>query len=520
MDSTHSIIDNSSIDQNNKKNILTTTTTLVKRVTLKNFDKEIINFENDLKEATFISIDTEFTGLGYQKGLKQEDIQEKYHAMINLVKQRSILEFGISIFKANFNDDKKEENNNNTSICGDYNQNNTKEVEDVGEAVTPPINNNSNDNDNNNSNNNDNSLLEKSYTIRVYNFIMLNISDFQVSPISMTFLSKHGFDFQELFLYGIPFQSKRPIHSTSTKIYNNNNNNNIINNHEDTLRRSKLLLDILTKSQLPSVIHNGIFDLLFIFQSLIGDLPDKLNDFISKILSVFPKIYDTKYIAEYKVNEKRSYLQYLFQKYERFNFKRLLRKETYATCNFKTFSDNDNDNDTLIPLINTEYSFIKPISPNMKICNDFADYGHCRLKDNCPDSHDISLVLDLEEHKNQKKKRGRNKLESNEELEKIDEEQEIKKTEGENIVSIVNNSIMENDKNNSNNNYNNKKYQELFKMEGQNVHSAGFDSALTGFIFVYYLLLFKNSNLQNEVENKIFLSGKQVPLVLKVSKYA
>ncbi|EGC31299.1 hypothetical protein DICPUDRAFT_156861 [Dictyostelium purpureum] len=507
-------------NNNNNNNInsfnnLNKIPTLVKKITTKNFDKEIISFENDLKNALFISVDTEFTGLGYQKSLKLDDIQDKYQAMAALVKQRSILEFGISIISSTTpNNDllnPKIDNNNNidSKSNSNNNYNNDKASSDLGEIienteVDETITDTTSDS------------LERNYTLRVYNFIMLNLSDFQVSPQSMTFLSKHGFNFQELFEYGIPFQSRRPTF-TQHQHQNKNNNNNTINTHintqEELLSRSKLLLSIIAKYQLPVIIHNGIFDLLFIFQSLIADLPDKLNDFIVKLVTVFPKIYDTKYIAEYKINEKRTYLQYLFQKYERFNYQRKTKKEIYLSLEFLTFDNEEDDKENKNqPLINIDYSFSKTVPPGVKICNDFADFGYCRLKDKCQDSHDISQILDSEEAKRQKKKRGRKTFEDDNS--NLDGENEI----GEVIKSIVNNNNNNND--NSEENNCNFKYKEIFKMEGQNIHSAGFDSAMTGFIFTYFLLLFKKSNLLNEVENKVYLSGKQVPLFLKPSKYS
>jgi len=71
----------------------------------------------------------------------------------------------------------------------------------------------------------------------------------------------------------------------------------------------------------PIVLHNGLLDLMFVCNNFVNPLPNTLEKFVACIVATFPPIYDTKYIAEFHMKEKRSYLEYIFKKSERANKK-------------------------------------------------------------------------------------------------------------------------------------------------------------------------------------------------------
>ncbi|KAF2074028.1 hypothetical protein CYY_004642 [Polysphondylium violaceum] len=410
-----------------------TTTTIVYNVFKDNFDKYTNLLKDDLIGASFISFDTEFSGLGYNKGFKLNDFQEKYQAFASVIKNRSIFEFGISIFKEI-----------DHSRTGDSNN-----KRKLNQQTTTTTNN------------------EHLYFITIYNFKLYNSNDFMISPNSMTFLVKHGFDFNQLFLNGIPYSNR---------------------NHKDIPMDSpcKRLLHILSASRLPLVVHNGIFDLLFIYSTFIYDLPDQLHDFIAKLLSFFPTIFDTKYISEFKISESKSFLEYLFNKYFRFNSSNKSRGQDYISCQVKYLNN-------VVPLESLINSNSSDFDNLIEICQDYSNHGYCKLNDTCPYSHNIDQILNIEEKKRSKKKSKKNKDKDN----NID-------NDSNNIDDNNNQQQILND-----NNINLKKE--------MNIHSAGFDSVMTGFIFLHYKLLLKNSIMDSS--NKIYISGKPIPLVLQVSKY-
>ena len=56
-------------------------------------------------------------------------------------------------------------------------------------------------------------------------------------------------------------------------------------------------IDYLCKRKIPIIGHNIYYDMMFLYDKLIGDLPDSFFEYKRKIHEYFPKIYDTKYIS-------------------------------------------------------------------------------------------------------------------------------------------------------------------------------------------------------------------------------
>ena len=56
-------------------------------------------------------------------------------------------------------------------------------------------------------------------------------------------------------------------------------------------------VEYLCKKQIPIIGHNIYYDMMFLYDKLIGDLPSDFYSFKKKIHEYFPSIYDTKYIS-------------------------------------------------------------------------------------------------------------------------------------------------------------------------------------------------------------------------------
>jgi poly(A)-specific ribonuclease len=63
-------------------------------------------------------------------------------------------------------------------------------------------------------------------------------------------------------------------------------------------------LEKATKSRERVVVaHNSLFDLCFMYQTFVGDLPQSLRQFKIDLQTLFPRLVDTKYMATREVHE-------------------------------------------------------------------------------------------------------------------------------------------------------------------------------------------------------------------------
>lgn len=64
---------------------------------------------------------------------------------------------------------------------------------------------------------------------------------------------------------------------------------------EDALGFTRII-DFLAEQKKPIISHNGIMDLMFLYDKFYKPLPDNVNEFKAGINSLFPHIYDTKHM--------------------------------------------------------------------------------------------------------------------------------------------------------------------------------------------------------------------------------
>ena len=79
-------------------------------------------------------------------------------------------------------------------------------------------------------------------------------------------------------------------------------------------------IEYLCNKKIPIIGHNIYYDMMFLYDKLIGDLPDNFYTFKEKIHQYFPIIYDTKYISTI-----------LTQQYKKCNIEKTSLENVYKT---------------------------------------------------------------------------------------------------------------------------------------------------------------------------------------------
>jgi hypothetical protein len=64
---------------------------------------------------------------------------------------------------------------------------------------------------------------------------------------------------------------------------------------EDALGFTRVI-DLMADLKKPLITHNGIMDLMFLYDKFYRTLPETQGEFKSAINSLFPHIYDTKHM--------------------------------------------------------------------------------------------------------------------------------------------------------------------------------------------------------------------------------
>ncbi|ELT96816.1 hypothetical protein CAPTEDRAFT_205148 [Capitella teleta] len=192
--------------------------------------------------------------------------------------------------------------------------------------------------------------------------------------------------------------------------------------------------------------------------------------------------------TEFKARMPASYLEYVFRASQRDNFTASLNGWSHTLITFPAESLPDENVISLPTALPSAASLDKKES-----CKHYAAHGWCQQGDFCPNSHDVDVILEGE-HK-QKKKRKTIAMETSDPPLPVG---------GANEGSV--------------------------KLEARvRGHRAGFDAFMTGFIFAFFCARYGESNGKEsfidsvgfqEYRNKLFLSGKDIPLQVLKSGFA
>ncbi|EKX51759.1 hypothetical protein GUITHDRAFT_102366 [Guillardia theta CCMP2712] len=77
------------------------------------------------------------------------------------------------------------------------------------------------------------------------------------------------------------------------------------------------IFNVLSSSKKPMVVHNGLYDLMFLISHFECRLPNTLMEFKSIVHRSFPQVYDTKYLAHVAFKQEDAQLTNLLDLYRR-----------------------------------------------------------------------------------------------------------------------------------------------------------------------------------------------------------
>ncbi|KAJ2388227.1 hypothetical protein GGI23_006101, partial [Coemansia sp. RSA 2559] len=248
-----------------------------------------------ISRAKFVAIDTEFTGLVLSNAsrvfrlntaewvTRATDMKDKYRAMANVAKTHALLSMGLSVYSRR-----------HVTVPGSFNVNN-------------------------------------------FNFTLQAQNSHLINPTSMSFLARAGFDLTKQAARGIRY-------------FSGPNPDPVVVKTEEINEEGKMIREIfldLVRLRKPLVIHNGLFDLVYLYQSFFGPLPDTYESFVYDLHEMFPGgIYDTKFIAESADPEAASFLAYTYHKSERVQKRRALTDEPALNIKLRNRLEYDDQNES------------------------------------------------------------------------------------------------------------------------------------------------------------------------------
>ncbi|KAM3718640.1 Target of EGR1 protein [Dirofilaria immitis] len=423
-----------------------------------------------IRNASFISLDLELSGLGIQKGWLAKSLEERYNIIRQSAQTRSVLSVGIATFQLI----KRKETNVKKKL---------------------------------------------KYKCQVFNILTLCTVPFIVEASGFQFLSKHKFDFNRWITLGIPYNNETEEGNTMKTLWREV----LCAAVPITLHNGLIDLTFIYQhfySILPEAFNEFVVNISDWFL-LPGDIPGLFDskfiaEYITRFKASFLEYVFRKCQRENAIEQacNRLYISIEFD----FTSAETFLKNAVDIVNCK-LPDGFNASASLEPY---------PISDEQKnsLCRQYSNYGFCRAK-NCSYVHDVDVLLSLEEQKQTKirerrKRRYDYQSKLSESASTDDHRDRISvstSTEGRTAIkdSVSADILKQREAKMS---VNPTEATDLpHSITG--CHRAGVDSFMTGFavVFMQRMYLLRSGNFDPKCGNRMALPGKMEPLVIQKSDY-
>ncbi|NXE36808.1 TOE1 protein, partial [Ptilorrhoa leucosticta] len=381
---------------------------------------------------------------------------------------------------------------------------------------------------------------ENTYLCQIYNLTLLCTEDYVVEPQSVQFLVQHGFDFNKQYSQGIPY------HKGNDK-----------GNECQTLSVRTLFLELI-RAKKPLILHNGLIDLVFLYQCFYAHLPESLGTFTADLSEMFPAgIYDTKYASEFETRFVASYLEYAYKKCKRENCKLRDSSRQHLTVEFCNYPANMSRYIDYRSCSLEEESHNAGGGNKVPVCEKFSAYGWCPKGVKCPQSHNIDLIIDEDDKLCEKRKKRKHKWKHRKDIQ-VPANAFQQESSGEKMEQAQNGEegpprkqscyepaaatelaeITPNGEGRPREGIDMETETEAAGAAGKEkethgppsqggTHRAGFDAFMTGYIMAYVWMLKQGKNTEAaagpwlpDCHNKLYLSGKSVPLQIVKSLFS
>ncbi|KAI8369688.1 ribonuclease H-like domain-containing protein [Blakeslea trispora] len=358
-------------------------------VTAKNLDFYYSKLLDKIKGASCVALDFEFTGLSKAK---TTDMNHRYVALKETIETHSIVSMGICIIRRN-------------AIESDLVRSAGTDCQDPPQP--PPASNSSN-------REKEDSSCHLNFECDNFEFLACTDTNFLINEDTGRFLTEHNFSFDRLFQQGIRFTTPLEQLKRTSRDYHSPLSET---EQKERLKLSNLwqtIISILECNTIPLIVHNGLYDIMYLYHSFIGILPNTLREFETAVSSRFTSgIYDTKHLVNVYGSEfNANFLPYLFHKCDR------LRQNSFGQDQPSLPYFEVTVNQPILPPTATKTADL-PVTPKgvkrkslhsepspkrkLIVCKAYAERGYCPkekqgdpLHQSKSQMHDVQVVLDLE----------------------------------------------------------------------------------------------------------------------------